>query len=405
MAKPIIIKDFLGMNNVKQSEGEPNEPAIVLNSFVTPQGRILKKNGYTSFVSLAGAHSLYASSVMLCVAAETLYRVDNGTATSLCSVNTHGSKMSYVEVNDKIYMSCKGWNGIYDLSTKEVTSWGLTIPDKPTIAGIDGDIPPGTYSICYTAIDDNNQISGNSEIVQVSFENQTMGLSLIRRPLNCLVWMTDTNGGEYYLVGNTTSVSSITSVYNSIPLLSLDVIPPPKMTNLCLFAGRIWGISGKKLYYSEAGIYEWFKNANSFDFPEELVGVSVIDSGLYVHSKNTDWVLAGTDPLKMQIKRVGNGIVSGTQIYTEAHESGEEGAALRHKRQVPVWIGRRGLTIGGQQSVPESLTEEKLNIPFTDEGAGLSLKQNGINQLLFTLKVSKNLETDLNTIFEDNSLF
>jgi len=394
--KPIVINNFTGMNNVKQAEGAPNEPSIVLNSFVTPQGRILKKNGYTPFMSLLGAHSLWAGTVMLCVAENILYRVDSKTVIPLGSVSKNCPKMYYVEVDGKVYMSCKGWTGIYDIASETVTAWGLTIPEKPTVTGIDGDLPPGTYSICYTAIDANNQISGNSEIVQVSFENQTIGISLVRRPSDCLVWMTDTNGGEYYLVGNTNDISSITSVYNSIPLPSLDVIPPPRMTNLCLFAGRIWGIVGKKLYYSEAGVYEWFKNSNSFDeFYEVLVGVSVIDSGIYVHSKDTNWVLIGTDPLKMQKKRIGNGTITGTVIYTKMPELG----------QVPVWIGRKGLTIGGQQYVPESLTEEKVDIPFVDEGAGLALKQDGINQLLFTLKVSKNLDTELNDIFDENRLY
>lgn len=393
MAKPIIISQFSGMNNVKQADGATNEPSVILNSFATPQGRILKKNGYTSFISLFGSHSLSNNcSVMLCIAADVFYRIDSGVAISLSSVTTHGSKMNYVEVNNKVYMSCKGWNGIYDIVKDEVTPWGLTIPDRPTIIGMDGDIPPGTYSICYTSIDNNGQISGNSEIVQVSFENQTMGISLVRRPLNCLVWMTDTNGGEYYLVGNTTSISSITSVYNAIPLPSINVIPPPKMTCLHLFAGRIWGCVKKTLYYSEAGIYEWFKNANSFEFSEDIIGLSSIDSGLYVRSKNSDWFLAGTNPLQMQVNRIGNGSVEGAIVYTKSSETGE---------QIPIWIGRRGLMLGGRQSV----TENKLDIPFVDGGAGLSLKQNGINQVLFTLKVSKNMATDLDDIFEENRLY
>ena len=393
MAKPITIRDFQGMQNVKKAEGPPNQPTVILNSFVTPQGRILKKNGNTAFISLSGAHSLSRGcSVMLCVAADVLYRIDSGVAISLGSVTTHGSKMNYVEVNDKVYMSCKGWTGIYDIADEEVTTWGLTIPDKPVITGRGGDLPPGTYSICYTSIDANGQAGGNSEIVQVSFENQTMGIQLVRRPSNCLVWITDTNGGEYYLAGNTSDISTITSPYNStIPLPSLDVILPPKMTYLHLFAGRIWGCAGEKLYYSEAGIYEWFKNANSFEFSEDITGINSVDGGLYVNSKKADWFLTGTDPLQMQVKKVGNGSIAGAIAYIESRETGES---------IPVWIEKKGLTVGGQL-----LMEDKLDIPFVDEGAGLALKQNGINQVLFTLKVSENMATDLDEIFRENRLY
>ena len=402
MPKPIKISNFTGMNNLKQAEGNANEPTVVLNSFITPQGRILKRNGSKLFISLSNAHSLSNNcSIMLCVADDILYRIDSGIAISLGAVTTHGSTMNYVEVNDKLYMSCKGWTGIYDITNDEITLWGLSIPDKPTITGRDGDLPPGTYSLCYTNIDGNGQVGGNSEIVQVSFENQTMGLELIRRPSNCLCWMTDINGGEFFLVGNTSDISTITSPYNIIPLPSLNVIPPPKMTCLHLFAGRIWGCVKKRLYYSEAGVYEWFKNSNSFDLSENITGISSVSDGLYVHSKKADWFLSGTNPLTMQLRKVGAGSTARAITYIGSQGSGEK---------IPVWVGKRGLTIGVPQFVEGESggrypMENKLNIPFVDEGAGLTLKQDGIQQILFTLKVSKNMATDLDDIFQNNCLY
>ena len=378
------------MNNVKKAEGEPNQPSVVFNSYVTPQGRILPKKGYSSFVSLPHARNIYGGSVFLAVAEDKFYRIDRGVTTELCQIKTHGSDVSYVEKNNKIYISCAGWTGIYDLVDKEIKAWGMDVPDAPVINGRSGDLPPGTYSVCYTNIDAKGQISGNSPVIRFTFENQTMGISLINRPENTLCWMTDTNGGEFFLVGNTDNISSITSPYSAVPLLALGVIPPPKMTCIFFAFGRIWGIFGKCLFFSEPSVYEWFKTSNKITFPELPIMAGHTTSGIFVNSESLTWTLTGTDPGKMTMQQIGEGGVKGTLTY--------------HNKKNPIWINKKGIIALDGQLERKNLTGESLNIPVSNAGSALTLTNDGIQQILITLKIPKNMSTDLGAIFEEGRL-
>jgi hypothetical protein len=306
--------------------------------------------------------------------------------------------MSYVEVNSKIYMSCAGWTGIYDLIDNEIKDWGLTIPDVPIIGAVAGDLPPGTYSVCYTNTDSNGMTGGNSPIVKFTFENQSMGVSLINPPANTYVWMTDTNGGEFFLIGNTDNISTITSPYNSLPLPSFGVIPPPKMTNIFLAFGRVWGISGKKLYYSEPSVFEWFREANSFTFQENLIMAGGVTEGIFVNSGDSTWALMGTTPDKMVVRRIGNGAVKGTLTYADFQ------AADVTYTDVPTWVSLDGIVALTNQLELMNLTSEKLDIPISKEGAGITISERGIRQILMTLKIPKNMITDLGAVFEEGRL-
>jgi hypothetical protein len=75
------ISKFKGMNNVKKAEGDNKEPTVILNSYVTPQGRVLKKTGHQPFATLSGAKNLFGGSVMLAVAGDRLYQIEGGLAT------------------------------------------------------------------------------------------------------------------------------------------------------------------------------------------------------------------------------------------------------------------------------------------------------------------------------------
>ena len=409
--KPITVNSFSGMNNVKLSErafseDDPCEPAILLNAFVSPIGRILRRGGSTVFASLQGGHSLWSNGqVMLCVAEDVLYRITDGKACPVCNITTHGSKVRYIDIEDLLYISCAGWTGIYNAVDGTISTWGHPIPSKPEIVGISGDLPQGTYSLCYTGVGADGSVGGNGEIFSVVTESGGLGIRLVHAPTDCLLWITDVNGGEFYLVGSTSTITDITSVYNSVPLPSLDVIPAPNMTCICLFAGRIWGAVGKNLYYTEPGLYSWWKRANAFKFTEDIIEISPVDGGLYVGSVTSTWRLAGTVPKSMVVSRVGNGIIAGTAIGAMSQEYGEESAKAKHKRDIALWIGEQGLMAGNQQMGVESLTEEILKIPFVKEGAGLAMTVNGVSHVLFTLKVSSNVDTEENRIFSEGRLY
>ena len=152
MAKSVAY-GFKGMNNLNRAPGillddaKQITPRIALNVEVQDGGKL--GAGYALHIPLPGAHSLWAGSVMLAVAAGVLYRVEGSTALSIGTVPGPQATVCYAELNNLIYMGTPSWEAVYDLLTSQVRSWGLSLPPAPSISLVAGDMPPGTYSLCY----------------------------------------------------------------------------------------------------------------------------------------------------------------------------------------------------------------------------------------------------------------
>jgi hypothetical protein len=88
----IDIKGFTGANSVKKEEGfwakaGIAEPRVILNADVDIMGRLVKRKGKTLFITMAGAHSLWANDVaMLFAAGGVLYRSVNGVAVNIGTI-------------------------------------------------------------------------------------------------------------------------------------------------------------------------------------------------------------------------------------------------------------------------------------------------------------------------------
>ena len=112
MAESIKIVNFVGMQNIKDSEslfvGKAGacQPRIILNSDVTSQGRLIKRDGSTKVISLTSSHSLWSDTLaVLCASEGKLYHISQGQAVEICSITGPDSELSYTEVNEKIYIS------------------------------------------------------------------------------------------------------------------------------------------------------------------------------------------------------------------------------------------------------------------------------------------------------------
>ena len=88
----INVNGFSGANNVKDEERFYSktgiaEPRIILNADVDLTNHLSIRKGKTLFITLAGAHSLWAgNNCMLCVANGILYRNIQGHAVNIGAV-------------------------------------------------------------------------------------------------------------------------------------------------------------------------------------------------------------------------------------------------------------------------------------------------------------------------------
>jgi hypothetical protein len=404
MSKTLNIRGFHGMSNIQESGSSLTDkagnvtPQIILNSDITRDLSLVKREGQTKKISLTDAKSLWSGSVMLCVSRNKLYRLEGSQATEICSVE---GELSYAEVNGLIYISSKYFTCVYDQIARTVRDWGVALPGAPNVSIVSGDMPPGRYCLCYTRLRDDGQISGSGSIIEVEWSGDTAGIELLNCDSDCLAWITDTNGTDFFLA--TVESDKIISPHYDKPLPSLLCSAPPKMSLIAYAFGRIWGVSGKSLYYSEPSGYEWFKDSNCFQFGEEIVMIAPVQAGMYVSSMNTTWVLDGTAPDKMSMRIVGEGAVPGTLVYDEFQQSGQEITYWRHKSVLPVWMSRRGFVIGNEHLHIANLTEGRLDIEHGLTGAALSRKTVGVDQVLITMPVS--LNDEIGNIFKMGRIF
>jgi len=245
------------------------------------------------------------------------------------------------------------------------------------------------------------EMSGSSELAEVNFEGKR-GIRLLNFSSDYVCWITEPNGRILYEAP--VHESAVRSPWFGRPIPSLLCKPPEPMTCLTYAFGRIWGAKGKEVRYSEPYAFSWFREENVKRFPEEIVGIFPVKEAIYVGSRKSTWVMIGTNPEKMIVQRVGNGMMPMDKpLYGEVQQSGREIPTWRHKTLCPVWLSEKGFVAGTQQARLVNLTEEILDIDLGSFGAGLFRMLNGKPQFIVTFPSRG--RSKISGIFKARSIF
>lgn len=406
VSKPVSAFGYKGMNNLP---GEPaklldNErritPKVILNAVVTDDGVLLPRQGFQQKIA-KGFHSLWAQSVMLGVGVSDsiLYRIDGTTYSPLATIPGPRCRLQYEEVNNLVYISNRYWNGVYDILAGTMRSWGITLPPAPIISMGDGDLPPGTYTLCYT-VTANGQLSGNGPLVQVTWEGATRGITLVNLPSNGQCWITHPNGQQLLLAEVSSGVIQ-GQVPTGEPLPSFMMHPPPKFSDFCFTFGRIWGIRDNRLYYSYPHFPEWFRSSDYWPFLDPLVMIAPANDGIYVSSRESTWYLDGRNPggsdvsrltkATMEVGRVGDGAIPGTRAFPlipavlAGGSATSQAFATMSEMPTPIMMSPTGFAVGTHTGHITSLTSHRLRITPREQGASLFQVKEGVPQLITVL--------------------
>jgi len=385
MADSIDIDGFVGMNDVADgglfaAKGVA-QPSAILNADVDLEGAISKRSGKALRVSLAGAHSIWAgNSCMLVAAGSLLYKVVDRVATSIGSISGPQSPVSYIEIDDLVYISNPYWNGVYNHTTGVLSSWGVAVPSGPVLLATTGIMPPGVYNVCMTNLTA-GELSGNGQINSITLDSAG-GISILNRPAGAIVWCTDCNEGIFYRIGPVDAIYEIATVE---PLPSLFCSPPPFMTNLCHAFGLVWGSVDNIVYYSQPFQPSWFRlNMNRFTFDTEVVMIARTPTGLFIGTLDLTVFLAGTEPAKMEQVLAGAGAIRGTLAYcnnvpalNDVLQTSEKG-----HQDVPIWRAQDGIVIGNAAGKLYNLSKNKLMMDSPTSGASLYRNVDGTFQFL-----------------------
>jgi len=390
MPDTIKIDRFTGMNNISTSEGffakkGVAQPRIILNSDVTDQGSLAKRDGYTEHVLLANCHSIFGGvHCMLAMSGSTIKRIEGTTATTIEDIGGLQRKMYYAEIGDNVYMSNGHWNGIFDPSTNAISAWGVAPPEGPVVSSGTGGLPAATYHVFMTN-ESGDEISGNGPIARITLAS-TGGISISNRSSDSTVWCTDPNGDVFYRIGKTDVISNVPTVE---PFPFLFCSQPPYMENIVHAFGRMWGSVGNKLYYSESFHVEHFKAGSGFfEFATDIAIIAKVFSGLFVGCKDRTYCLLGTEPEEMKQLDVGAGAIPGTLAYcNDIRELGDTISPPEKKHNsVPVWVSEEGIVAGNPLGRLFALSQQKVKFAPGVEGASLYRKKDGRFQFLTSFK-------------------
>jgi hypothetical protein len=384
----INVKGFSGANNVNErfmSKPGIAEPQVILNADVNLAGELVKRGGQTLFISLPNSHSLWACPLcMLCAADGILYRNVQGVAVNIGSITGPKYPLSYVEAEDKIYISNPYWQGVLDPVTNSLTSWGIPLPPGPMLLTGSGNLPAGTYHVTMTNVV-SGELSGNGPITNITL-SATGGIQILNRPSGALVWVTDADEGIFYLVGEVSQVVNLPTVE---PLPSFLCGPPSALENLCYAFGRMWGSNESDVAYSEPfklGLYKI--NANKFSFDSEITLIAKVPTGLFIGTKEKTYFLAGTDPDKMVLSDAGAASIKGTLAYCNnmPELNNVFGTPEKGYVDVPVWVTSEGYVAGNSSGKLYNLTKNKIKMGIPAVGASLYRNLNGVFQYLASFR-------------------
>lgn len=401
MAKQKVLKSinaigFKGMSNLPRPAADLVDkqtglitPACLLNADIVG-GNAIVRQGYSKAITLTAPHSLWSDGqVMFCVAtgsatAQALYLVGTHSALQLTSLPDIVTPMSYVRIDDIVFMSSAYWKGIYDLKTTTIDSWGIDLPIAPDASLCDGALVPGHYRLCYTATH-NGSISGNGTIVDIYWDSGNRGIRLNNLPSGAVVWITHPNGGTFVLA--TVESNIISSVYGVQPLPTQDVIPPPYLQCLRYAFGRIWGVSGKYVYYSEPLQYDRFKKGNIFRFDQDIVLLAPVTDGMFIASASKTSFLAGRDPSKMTMGHtVGVGAIPGTYGTGMVAGGGYQVSRKLSQIETAFWSSTAGAAMGVQGGHILYLTDGQNDLYPRSQGASLVRSYQGGQQIITTYR-------------------
>lgn len=386
----INISGFSGANNIggeKQfySKKDIAEPCVILNADCDLTGGLSVRKGKTLFITLPGAHSLWAgNNCMLCVANGILYRNVQGHAVNIGTVAGPKYPFSYIDVDDNVYISSPYWQGVFDPSSNSILPWGIPIPPGAMLLSGNGNLPAGTFHVCMTNVV-SGELSGNGAISQITLAAEG-GIQILNRPAGALVWVTDSDEYLFYLVG---AVDTIVDLPTVEPLPSFLCSPPPYLENLTYASGRIWGSNGPDVYYSQPFKFGWFKvTSNKFSFDSIITLIAKVPTGLFVGMEDRTCFLAGTEPEQMVQSDAGAGSIKNTLAYcNNMPELGWTlGTPEKDFTDIPVWLTTEGVVVGNGSGKFFNITKNKIKMSIPNQGASLYRNLEGKIQFLTSFK-------------------
>lgn len=392
MSVPTVsLASILGVNNrlppdklaMRNAEASGVFVTAAANIDITDAGTLQRRKGADKVMSGGECHSFWSdpsTDMAFYVDYDGLYKVTSSFVPELLAYVTPGCYFSYCKTPLDIYAS----NGVQFFridSLGAVSPAVIPLPSKNprlVVHTTDGSIPAGKYQITISHSLPSGEEGGSSIPFMIETTTDTSRIELQDIPQlaghTTTVYMTGTNGDQFYTAATTSSTSLTFSALPdqlSRPIAFL-LAPMPAGNIVRLLNGRLLVASGNILFYSEPYNYSLYNPAQNYiPFPEPITLVEPRQNGFYLSADQTYWI--DGDLPKADL----NPVLPYKAIYGT-------GGVIPNTNDV-WWMSERGMVVASQDGQAINLQEKNVAVNPAVSGASLFREQDGLKQMISTL--------------------
>lgn len=355
-------------------------------------GRIARRAGQT--LKVAGStHSLWSNGqVCLYVKDGTMYRLDEGFASTAIAAGLTDDPVAYVEVDGRIYHSNGRTTAVVDAG--RVRSWGLRLTDIDVAASVTtGAMEAGVYLFAMTLLRADGQESGtglaqridlgaNAGIAfswSVPADPGIVGVALyVSQPNGEVLYQAatvDAEAGQYTYAGGARSLELATQWLDA----------PPAGQVLALYRGRIYIAAGDVLYATAPLGYEYcdLRDFRAID-GSAIRLLAAMEEGLLIGTARGVWFLQGNDFRDSTVSLVmAASCVTGTLDLVDGRVvTGRDELA---GKVVALFATDQGVLMGLPDGTLTNLTQEHYAMTPASRGAAL-LRDGAATQYLLCMQ-------------------
>lgn len=391
----------LGMNNVAREDSlGTNELRNALNVDIVKQGKIETRAGYTSFIEVANARSLWGDGdyAFYAVGANLYELQDEGSALRYTGLNPT-QDVCYARTGPYTYFSDGSTLRIFDGTTLTVSAATPEAPGSAPVvtASATGGWNAGQYLVAATFVRASGEESVASEATSIDLTaGQGLTVSSIPQPVGAdiigvRIYVSDPNEPIlYYRRAAAVGVTSLNVAKTAAgrALRGEFQSPMPAGHALLFFAGRLWTAVDNVLYYSEPFQYGVTDRlANTVTYPRKLALVAAVadgapGAGLYIASGTRTYFISHSSPEQKAGRIVyPHGVVPGSLAMVPASSFDPRldlGTDL-----APVWLAKNGvICIGAADGRVVPMTEGRCVTDIYSRAAALYRQTAGANQYM-----------------------
>lgn len=398
-----------GINNVDRTLAL-DELLNAVNVDIDRNGLVSRRKGYTQVIDTPASqtHSLWARdrTTAFYVDGAQIKRIHSAVSGSL-TVSDVGNPdltifrpVSFLEVNGIAYFSNGVQNGKIT-PDDEREEWSPERPSTtPVLTAIAGALPSGVYRVSWAFVDASGEESGAVDPVSITLTSpsaiRVTGFPAITAAYPTLaalrLYVSPVNGEVLYkhadlpASGNTQfDISASTTPGKQLNTLHLDRMIPMDM--LEHYNGRIYGVSGRVVWFTEALRYGLHNQQRNFLlFNHDIAIVKAVVDGLFIATTERTYFYAGTGPDQFTPRIVlPYGAIKGTGITFPKTEQAS-GRRSADAGVVVGWFSERGFVKGMSGGAVQLGDKERIMLGMYGEGAAMYRETDGIRQVIGTMR-------------------